>query len=74
MWQELLDLPGVGIRDDFLELGGHSLIAATMIGKIEEQFGVEVSAECLFDEGTIEALSRAVEAALAEPTPIDPLG
>ena len=40
IWQEILGLETVSVTDNFLELGGHSLIVLQMIGKVRELFGV----------------------------------
>jgi acyl carrier protein len=38
IWAELMELPSVGIHDDFLELGGDSLSALGIISAIEAEF------------------------------------
>lgn len=39
IWSAQLDLPAVGVNDDFLELGGDSLAALGIIAAIETEFG-----------------------------------
>jgi amino acid adenylation domain-containing protein len=41
IWADLLELKAVGIKDDFFELGGNSLLAARMFVEIEKRFGAE---------------------------------
>ncbi|HEX4704672.1 MAG TPA: phosphopantetheine-binding protein [Pseudonocardiaceae bacterium] len=38
IWAELMELPSVGVHDDFLELGGDSLSALGIISAIEDEF------------------------------------
>ncbi|HEV3348302.1 MAG TPA: non-ribosomal peptide synthetase, partial [Methylomirabilota bacterium] len=40
VWEELLEVEPVGIRDDFFDLGGDSLLATAMLVAIEEAMGV----------------------------------
>jgi acyl carrier protein len=39
IWSAQLDIPSVGVNDDFLELGGDSLAALGIIAAIETEFG-----------------------------------
>lgn len=39
IWSAQMDLPSVGVTDDFLELGGDSLSALGIIAAIETEFG-----------------------------------
>jgi acyl carrier protein len=39
IWSAHLDVPSVGVNDDFLELGGDSLTALRIITAIETEFG-----------------------------------
>lgn len=43
LWQELLGLDRVSVDDNFLELGGDSLLASRVRARIREQLGVEIS-------------------------------
>ncbi len=57
----LLGVPRVGSEDNFFTLGGHSLMGAQLIAKIRENFGVELSLRCLFDEPTPRGMSVEIE-------------
>jgi hypothetical protein len=39
-WQDLLDLEAVGLNEDFLELGGNSLIGLQLFSKIKNRYGI----------------------------------
>ena len=53
MWGELLDLPRVGVHDDFFALGGHSLLAVRLTGAIRAEWGVELPISALLRHSTI---------------------
>lgn len=62
IWSELLGVDKVGIRDNFLELGGHSLIAIRVLSRVARECGADLQVQSLFDAPTIEEFSRTVEA------------
>jgi len=43
IWSELLEIPSVGVRDNFFDLGGHSLMAMTMVARVEKATGVRLN-------------------------------
>jgi acyl carrier protein len=53
---EVLDVPRVGLDDDFLELGGDSLRAIEVVNQLEERTGLVVELEDLFDAATVRNL------------------
>ena len=64
VWRELLpDVQTIGMRDHFFALGGHSLKAMLLSGKIRRVFGVEVALAELFNHPTLEAQSRMIDEA-----------
>jgi amino acid adenylation domain-containing protein len=57
IWEELLGVTGVGAHDDFVDLGGDSLLAIEMISRIEEACGRTLAPSRLLDgDLTIERL------------------
>ena len=61
IWEELLDVRPVGMRDNFFHLGGHSLLAAKLIARMEQDLGKRVSLATLFASPTIEQLMLAMQ-------------
>ena len=61
LWQELLDIDGISVEDDFFLIGGDSVMALTMFLKLEERLGRRLPFESLWLQGsTIRALAAAV--------------
>ena len=60
IWEELLKVRPVGIRDSFFELGGHSLLAVRMMSRVEQVYGKKVPLSALFATPTIEHLAQAI--------------
>lgn len=54
---EVLDVPRVGLDDDFLELGGDSLRAIEVLNLLAERAGLVVELEQLFDAATVRNLA-----------------
>jgi len=63
LWAELLDVPVVGVDDDFFALGGHSLLAVRLAAQVSRVCGVEIPLQALFASPTVRALAAAVESA-----------
>jgi len=60
IWRELLQLPSVGINDNFFALGGHSLLAVRLMGRIEISFGKKLHLSALYSDGTIKKLATRI--------------
>jgi amino acid adenylation domain-containing protein len=60
LWEEMLDVRPIGIRDGFFELGGHSLLAVRLLDRIERDLGVRLPLTVLFQGATVEALAAAI--------------
>jgi len=63
IFREVLDLPEVGIHDDFFDLGGHSLLATQVVSRVREAFDAEVPLTALFDAPSVAALAALLSAA-----------
>jgi amino acid adenylation domain-containing protein/non-ribosomal peptide synthase protein (TIGR01720 family) len=62
IWEEVLGVERVGINDNFFELGGHSLLATQLISRVRQAFKVEVPLRRLFEQPTMRALAKVIEA------------
>jgi oxalate---CoA ligase len=65
VWAQVLDVPCVGIHDDFFHLGGDSLQAVTVLARARDIFGAPLSPESLFAAATVADLARLVDTAPA---------
>jgi amino acid adenylation domain-containing protein len=61
LWEEILGVPQIGIRDDFFALGGDSLQAARLFARIEQEYGKQLPLSTLFAGATIEQLAEALQ-------------
>jgi acyl carrier protein len=62
IWTEVLGLQKVGVRDNFFEIGGHSLLAVQILIRLREELNVDVSLASIFEVPTVEQLARRIEA------------
>ena len=60
IWEDLLHVKPIGIRDNFFDLGGHSLMAVRMMDRIEHICGKKLPLTTLFDGATIEHIADAI--------------
>ena len=60
IWEGLLGISPISMRDKFFEIGGHSLLMIQMLSKIRETFNVEIELSHIFDHGTIEQLAQVI--------------
>ncbi|MBV9774490.1 MAG: amino acid adenylation domain-containing protein, partial [Gemmatimonadetes bacterium] len=63
IWSEVLGVEGIGIHDDFFEMGGHSLTATRALARVREAFGVEVPQRVFFDASSVAEVAAWVDAA-----------
>jgi amino acid adenylation domain-containing protein len=62
IWQLILNSSSFGIRDNFFDAGGHSLLAVQMIDQIEKIFKCRIPLDTLWlSAGTIESLAEVLE-------------
>jgi acyl transferase domain-containing protein len=76
IWQGILGIREIGVADDFIELGGNSLLAVQMITVTSETFQVDLAIDSFFRGPTIRSLAGEVVnhlIALADPELLEQL-
>jgi acyl carrier protein len=63
---EILDLPEVGVDENFFFLGGHSFLGTQLIARISSEFGIELPLRTIFDAPTVHQLGEKVEESLVD--------
>lgn len=58
----VLDVPAVGVDDDFFERGGHSLLATRVIAQARQSVGLDLTLQDLFAHPTVAGLASCAEA------------
>ncbi|MCY9520553.1 amino acid adenylation domain-containing protein, partial [Paenibacillus apiarius] len=60
IWQEVLGLPRIGVRDHFFDIGGHSLRATALVAKMHKEMGIELPLREVFQYPTIEQMAEVI--------------
>jgi len=63
IWRELLGIDRVGIRDNFFDLGGHSLLTIRLQSRIENVFGIRIPLAELFRQPKIDGIATFLDSA-----------
>jgi phthiocerol/phenolphthiocerol synthesis type-I polyketide synthase E len=64
IWEELLGIHPIGIHDEFLRLGGNSLLGIRVAAELREAFQIDFPLEALFKSSTVAEIALLVEDAL----------
>jgi amino acid adenylation domain-containing protein len=57
IWEKLLGLSKISTAANFFDIGGHSLLAAQLLARIEQSFGQKIQLAKLFQAPTIQQIS-----------------
>jgi amino acid adenylation domain-containing protein len=68
VWEDVLRHEVIGIHDDFLALGGHSLLVMRMLPLLAEAVGRPVPLRWVFEERTVARLAERIEGSAASET------
>jgi acyl carrier protein len=60
IWAEVLSLDEVGVNDKFLDIGGHSLAASSIISQVSRAFHIELPIRELFDSPTVAEMALVI--------------
>ena len=78
IWERVLDVRPVGVRDSFFDLGGSSLLAVRMIDDVERALARKLPLSVMLSGATIEHLADAIQEdakdLLAPVVPVQPGG
>ena len=79
MWEELLARKPLSVRDNFFEMGGHSLLAVRLMRRIEQAFKRKLPMTILFEAPTVEQFAALLQQERWTPSqaslvPIQPAG
>ncbi len=66
MYQELLGIDGVGVHDNFFQLGGNSLIGMQLISRLRGEYEIELPLSALFEALTAAELAVTVQEKISE--------
>ncbi|MCG6118297.1 MAG: LLM class flavin-dependent oxidoreductase [Aquimonas sp.] len=58
LWAQALGVPEVGTRDNFFDIGGHSLLVVQLLRELRERFDRPLQMTDLFRYTTVESLAR----------------
>jgi acyl transferase domain-containing protein len=61
VWQDELGVPSIGMRDNFFEMGGHSLLVTSVISRLNRMFKVDLPPLTIFESPTVADLAECIE-------------
>ncbi|MCC5615367.1 amino acid adenylation domain-containing protein [Nostoc sp. CHAB 5836] len=72
IWQQVLKVSNIGVNDNFLDLGGHSLKAISLVSQIQEKLGLPFQLKQVFLHPTIAEQAELLIAGAPIDVPIIP--
>ncbi len=60
IWREVLGVARIGVNDNFLALGGESLLALRIVNRLREMLGEDISLGIIFEAPTVALLAGAL--------------
>jgi thioesterase domain-containing protein/acyl carrier protein len=60
IWSDLINVKLVDITANFFEMGGHSLLAVSLMSQIQQQFQINLPLSTLFEHPTIEEIAHLI--------------
>ncbi|WP_298731632.1 non-ribosomal peptide synthetase, partial [uncultured Chitinophaga sp.] len=60
IWQDILGKERIGVKDNFFDLGGHSLKAIQLVSRINSTFSVRLNIQSIFIAQTVENIGEQI--------------
>lgn len=57
LWEAVLGVHPIGVRDNFFHLGGHSFLAVHLLARVRQHFGQDLPLSALLQGATVEELA-----------------
>ncbi|GAA0555789.1 non-ribosomal peptide synthetase [Chitinophaga japonensis] len=70
IWEDVLQRKGIGISDNFFEIGGHSLKGMRVLARINATFNVRFTLKDIFRKPTIKQQAAAIAESCPAPAPV----
>ena len=61
IWEDVLGISGIGLFDDFFELGGNSILISKLMYEIEKSWGKEIDLRAVISDPTVDGLIKTLE-------------
>lgn len=61
IWEEILQVERIGIRDDFFQIGGNSLRGIRVLNTINKEFGLKYDLRGIYVENTVELIGERID-------------
>jgi acyl carrier protein len=63
IWEDVLGVAGIGVEDNFFDLGGNSLVATQLVSRLRGTFRIDLPLQDFFAGATIADVARSLEVA-----------
>ena len=63
IWEEVLQRRGIGLKDDFFDIGGTSLALIRVLGRVNQHFNTSLPVDVFAQEATVASLAQSIVAA-----------
>ncbi len=60
IWEDILKRREIDVRDNFFQIGGHSLMATQLMGRILKDFGIKIPIQTIYQNPTISQLAQSI--------------